>query len=867
VQLDSRAVTPAQAIEIALAHHRAGRLPEAEAIYRQVLEAEPENFQALHLLGAAAHQRGAHELAVSLLEKADRLAPARPEILVNLAGALRATGRTADAERGYRAALAAAPAFAPAYSRLGVLLRDLGRREEAAHCLQEALRLEPGAEGHGNLGLLLQELGRNAEAEQHLRRALALGPANADFHYNLGNILRAGSRAAEAAESYLRALELRPGFALAWNNLGTLHKEALRLDEAERCYRAALEADAGRFEAHYNLAALLRGRRRHAEAESCLRAALALRHDYPEAHNELGKLLNQLDRLEEAERALREALALRPDYADAWNNLGIALQRLGRLDEAEKALDRALALWPDFAQAQSNRGVLLHVQRRLSEAEHNLRRAVALMPDYAEAHNNLGVVLKDLGRSGEAEEAFTRSLALKPEYAGALSNLAEVQKDSGRPEEAVASYRRALALEPENAWMHSNLLLTLSYCPGITLAALAGEHAEFERRHAAPLRKAWAPHGNSRHPDRKLRLGFVTPDLGLHPIGYLMADVLERLDRGRFEAFVYSSRWLKDVQTLRLMQSVEHWCDVVQLSDEALAAQIRADAIDVLFDLSGHTAQNRLLVFARRPAPVQVTWMGYAGSTGMKAMDYLLTDANLVPGDCDRHYAETVIRLEGAPATYRLPAEIPEIGPLPALRNGFVTFGSFNNPAKINAQVVALWSAILMRLPAARLVLKYLGFDDPVNRERYAKLFAAAGVDPSRLTFLGFTPMADMFARYNEVDVALDPFPYTGGTTTLLALAMGVPVVSLAGDTMPGRQSLTMLGSMGLESFVAKTAAEYEARAVSLAGDLPQLRALRAGLRERVLRSQFFDPRRFVQKLERTVRGLWVRWCKRLKCE
>lgn len=860
MQLDSQSVTAAQAIEIALGHHRAGRLPEAVGIYRQVLEAEPQNAEALHLLGVAAHQRGAHQHAAELIERADRLAPGRPEILLNLGAALRALGRVAEAERCYRAALGIAPGFALARSNLGMLLRSLGRLEEAAQCLREGL--DPAsADAHANLGVVLQELGRLEEAEQLLRRALELSAGNADLHYNLGNVLHARKRADEAMTCYRRALELRPGFALALNNLGIVLREQRRLGEAEQALREAVAVDPQCVEAHYNLGSVLHALRRNAEAEACYRRALQPKPAYADAHNELGKLLNDMQRPEEAERCLREALALEPDHADAHNNLGVVLQVLGRPDEAQRSLLRALELRPDFAHVHSNLGVLLHVERRLDEAEGYLRRAVALRPGYAEAHNNLGVVLKDLGRSGEAEQCFRRALELKPAYAGAMSNLAEAQKDSGRAEEAIATYRRALALEPDNAWLHSNLLLTLSYRPGVTLAELAEAHAEFERRHALPLRSTWAPHANTPDPERPLRLGFVSADLGMHPIGYLMADVLAQLDRRRFAAFAYSNRRLKDAQTQRLVQNVEHWRDVAHLDDEALATQIRADGIDVLFDLSGHTGQNRLLVFARRPAPLQVTWMGYAGTTGLSAIDYLLTDADLVPPEFDRHYVETIVRLPATPSCYRLPEELPEVGPLPALRNTFVTFGSFNNPAKISPPTVALWGRILTQVPGSRLVLKYLGFDDPACRERFSRLFTEAGVDPSRLSFLGHTPLAEMFARYNEVDIALDPFPYTGGTTTLLALAMGVPVVTVNGEAMPHRQSAGILRKLGLAELVAISTASYFSQAVALAGDTSKVSVLRSELRGRLLATAIFDAKGFVRTLESVVRDLWKQWC------
>jgi predicted O-linked N-acetylglucosamine transferase (SPINDLY family) len=352
-------------------------------------------------------------------------------------------------------------------------------------------------------------------------------------------------------------------------------------------------------------------------------------------------------------------------------------------------------------------------------------------------------------------------------------------------------------------------------------------------------------------------LGFVSPDLGRHPVGYFLVRVLENLGPEGHETIAYSDRIVKDDLTHRLQAAATRWRDVFGIGDQHLAEQIRADRIDVLFDLAGHTAHNRLLVFARKPAPIQVTWAGYVGTTGLKAMDYLLADRYQVPPGAERHYQERVLRMPDGYVCYDPPPYASPVAPLPALDRGHVTFGCFNNPAKITPQAIAVWARILRRLPGARLLLKFKGWDDIGVARRFAEMFAAQAIAPARLEFRGYAPHAELLAEYNGIDLALDPFPYSGGLTTCEALWMGVPVVTCPLETFASRHSLSHLSAVGLTETVASDLDEYADLAVSLAGDLPRLAGLRSRLRERMAASPLCDGKRFAADLSSLLQGVW----------
>jgi predicted O-linked N-acetylglucosamine transferase (SPINDLY family) len=786
-------VTTSEALAIAIQHHQAGQLQAAEQIYRQILQAEPNRADAIHLLGVIAHQVGKHEVAIQYIGRAIGLQGNMAIFHNNLGEAYRALHRISEAVTCYQRALELNPDFAEVYNNLGNAVSDQGKLDEAIACWRRALELKPDyAEVHYNLGVALKEQGKLDEAVACYHRVLELNPNNVEAYNNLGNILRNQGKLDEAVPCWRRALELKPDCAEAHCNLGNAFWDQGKLDEAVACYRRALD--------------------------------------------------------------------LKPDYAEAQYNLGVAFKDQGKLDDAVACYRRALELKPDYAKAHCNLGAAFKDQGKLDEAVACYRRALELKPDYAQAHCNLGAAFKDQGKLGEAVACYRRALELKPDYAEVHSNLGAAVSDQGKLDEAVACYRRALDLKPDYAGAHSNLLLTLQCCADVTPAALLEAHAEYDHQHAAPLGAAVAQHANIRDRHASLRLGFVSPDLGQHPVGYFLVRVLENLGQKQQETICYSDRIVKDDLTRRLQAAATQWHDVFGMSDQRLAEQIRADSVDILFDLAGHTAHNRLLTFARKPAPIQVTWAGYVGTTGLKAMDYLLADRFEVPPGAERYYQERVLRMPDGYVCYDPPGYAPAVTPLPALERGQVTLGCFNNPTKITPPVIEVWAKILRRLPGARLVLKYKGWNDRSVAGRFAEMFALHAIDPGRLEFLGHSPHTELLAVYQRIDLALDPFPYSGGLTTCEALWMGVPVVTCPGETFASRHSLSHLSSVGLTETIAHDLDEYVDLAVSLAGDLPRLAALRAGLRERMAASPLCDGKRFAANLMSILQDVWEQW-------
>jgi predicted O-linked N-acetylglucosamine transferase (SPINDLY family) len=447
-------------------------------------------------------------------------------------------------------------------------------------------------------------------------------------------------------------------------------------------------------------------------------------------------------------------------------------------------------------------------------------------------------------------------LELEPLHAGAYGNLATALQEQGLVAEALAAYRRSLELEPRDALIHSNSLMAMQYQTGITSAALAAAHAQYDARHAVGLQAEWKPHRRPTDRERRLRLGLVSPDFYTHPVGFFLVGIVENLDPREVEVFCYSDRTRGDGMTSRFEAAACGWRNVAALSDAELAEQIRADDID----MAGHTAHNRLLVFARKPAPIQITWIGYQGTTGLQAMDYVLADRYMIPPGTETNFAEKVLRLPESYVCYEPPQQAPAVSPLPAESNGFVTFASFNNLAKINAEVVALWSQILRRLPASRLILKYQGLGDASVGRRYLELFAAAGVPAQQIVLQPRSPFAAYMATYAEVDIGLDPFPFSGSATTCESLWMGVPVVTWPGETFASRHGLSHLSNIGLTETIVHSAEEYVELAVALAHDLPWLAALRAVLRTRMAASPLCDAKRGAQGLTDVLRKVWREW-------
>jgi predicted O-linked N-acetylglucosamine transferase (SPINDLY family) len=568
-------------------------------------------------------------------------------------------------------------------------------------------------------------------------------------------------------------------------------------------------------------------------------------------------------RLELAGEIYRRILEAEPEHAETMNALGVAVLHRGRIREAGEWFRRALQCAPGDAMAHSNLGLVLHAEGRLAEAADHLQQALRLQPANFEARNNLGLVHLAGGELDAAGQCFEAVCQGMPSQALAWANLASVRQAQGLIDEAIGCYRRARELNPGDATIHSSYLNTLQYRADVTLAGLQAAHDEFELRHARPLRATWRSHANGPDPNRGLRLGFVSPHFRKHPVGYFLLALLESLDGGQCEAICYSDTKMPDAVTSRFSTAASAWHEVSGLSDSELVEKIRVDRIDILFDLAGHTSGNRLLVFACKPAPLQVTWLDYVGTTGLSAMDYILADCYEIPPNAEPYYPERVLRMPDGYICYAPPPNAPVVGPLPAIQHGTITFGSLNNPAKISDLVVRLWAKILCRTPGSRLILKYNGLESCGARSRLHRLFAEAGVDTARVELLGGSALAEHLGCYHRIDIALDPLPYNGGLTTCESLWMGVPVVTCPGESFAGRHSLSHLSALGFTETIAGNPDEYVDIAVRLAGDLPRLAEIRARLRSQMAASPLCDGKRFAENLMRLLRREWREWCEK----
>jgi len=561
-------------------------------------------------------------------------------------------------------------------------------------------------------------------------------------------------------------------------------------------------------------------------------------------------------RLAEAERRYRAILQREPEHADSLHLLGVIALQAGNFASALELVQRAVALRPDAAVCRNNLGQVFERLGRDDDAARCYEAAIELDPAYAEAHNNLGYLLARQDRLTEAEALYRKAIELDPEYAEPHTNRGNLLKDRGELDEAIACYRRAIELRPDLSALHSNLLLTLHYHPDYSPLDLQREHAAWAERHVAPLAAVRRPHGNAREPNRRLRVGYVSPDFREHSVARFVLPLFKQHDRQEVEVFAYSDVTAPDPVTRLVREHVDQWRDVAMLGDEQLAAAVRADRIDILVDLAAHSGHNRLLAFARKPAPVQITYLAYCSTTGVDAIDYRVTDRFLDPQEEPGHYTEASMYLPRCYWCY----SAPPLGgrPVTARFTGPPTFGCLNNFAKVTDVTLDLWMRLLQRVPEARLLV-YARTE--AHRDRVRRALRDARIDESRAAFVGRQSLANYLQTYREIDVALDPYPYGGGTTTCDALWMGVPVVSLAGRTAVSRAGSTLLSNVGLEHLVARSEEQYIELAAGLIGDAPALMELRRGLRERVESSPVMDARQFARDLEAQLRTAWRAWC------
>jgi predicted O-linked N-acetylglucosamine transferase (SPINDLY family) len=666
----------------------------------------------------------------------------------------------------------------------------------------------------------LMRQGQLPQAESLCRELLQQAPHEPQAWAWLGVLMLQSFRHPEAEAAFRQATQLKGDVALYWGNLCIAVNNQGRCGEAERYARQALQLDAS-VSAHWNnLAGCLNDQRRWADA------------------------------LQAAQRALERD----PNNASALSNLGAAEQGVGNFAAAQQAFERSLTLAPGRQTAITRYASLLAELGQRNEAIRLLEDVLARSPTMSAARYSLAYIKTQQWLLPEAEVALRMLLTSDPNHADAWSLLGLVLLKQAQASEAIAAFRRAAEISGASD-RYSRLLSCLSYAEDATPESLLAEHRQWAGAYAGPLLPPNPPAAASKG-QTPLRIGFVSTDFGLHPVSFLLLSALEHLDKGRCKVICYSDRFLEDEYTARFRAVADIWHTTGGLADEGLAEQVRRDEIDILFDLMGHTG-NRMLLFARQPAPVQLTWLGYVGTTGLSAIDFVLADRFHVRPDEESAYAESVLRMPNGYACYAPPFELPEVQPPPALAAGYLTFGSFNNPAKFSPSAFNAWADILSRVPTAKLLLKYGGLDQAPLQESIRADFARRSIDPARILLEGWSPIRDLFPNYHRIDIALDTQPYSGGVTTCEALWMGVPVITWPGKTFAGRHSTSHLSNAGYSQFVAADSRGYIDLAVDWANRLEELSALRLQMRDQVRSSPLCDAPRFARDFVDILTGAW----------
>jgi protein O-GlcNAc transferase len=662
---------------------------------------------------------------------------------------------------------------------------------------------------------------------------------------------------AGAEAAYRQVLTQDPNYAAVLSNLGTVLVKTGREDEAVGCYRRAIAADPKFADAHFNLANLFRRTGKLVEAEAALRECIRNNPKHASAYFNLGVTLATVGNLNDAESAFRKVTELEQQVGEAHLRLGDILLRLGRPADAVDAFRKYTVAKPNDPKGLYNLALALANDNKPADATPLLHAALKLKPDYAEAHNALGLGLELLGRKDDAVHHYQEAVRLKPTLADAWSNLGVNLCEQGRSEEAIDALTRSLEHRPNAPAIYSNLVLLLNYSSRFTPEQVRDEHKVWADRFAPSVPLRPIPHG-PHDPTRRLRIGYVSSDFRQHTVAGFIEILLRHHDRGQVEVFAYPSVQRPDDTTERLKTLADHWRPINGLSDATAAGVIRSDKIDVLIDLGGHTAGNRLMTFASRPACVQTTVFGYPTTTGLGAMDYRITDPISDPPGATEHLSvEQLLRLPEFAWVYRPPADVPPVSPLPALTRRPFTFGCLNNPAKISDACLDAWAKLIQTTPGSRLVL--MAGQSAAGLRRLSDRFVKAGILRDRVQLVNRLPREKYFEQYADIDVALDPFPYNGGVTTCDALWMGVPVLCVAGTSYVARQGVMQMLTLGLGEFVVASPGELTDAAKMWMNRRPELAEIRAGLRDRLAASPLCDAPRYVRHLEAALRRAWVK--------
>jgi predicted O-linked N-acetylglucosamine transferase (SPINDLY family) len=817
-------------IDSGLSELHAGRAAEAEAAFRQILSRSPDDAEALGLLGVALFQQDRNAEARQVLERALELDDSIADVHYNFGEAL---GGVTSKEAGasYLRCTELDPNHPLAWRRLAEWRLRQGDHPGAVIAATRACRLAPK---DGSLALWTGRLMLGGQYKKEavvvLRTAAELLPKDLDLHVLL-------------ARQYS---ELKDSEGMLWAVEG-----ALRISPDDR--RILLE----RLQHLYTLEKLAKARELGTEFVKRFP-------DDGDGHFILGSILMREKDMGAAAFAIARSIELRPEEASGFGRLGEIFLAMGRPNDAEEQLNEAIRLDPKLVPARVHLSILLEKNPgKREEAIAEARKAVELDPNDVEALNWLGMMLVRCGRHTEAGESFRKSLEISPEGVNALVGYGTLLAGQARIHEGWEKMAQAMRIAPDDPFPPMSAVFIGNGHPDISADELFALHQKWARlwhkREPAPF-TSW---DNDRDPDRKVVVGYLSPDLRGHSVSFFLEPLLRAHDRSKFTIVIMDNTQIADLVTQRMLGLVDHWYRVVGASEQRIVEIVQEKKIDILVDLTGHTSENKIGVFARKPAPVQVTYLGYPNTTGLAEVDYRFTDELCDPvGASEAYHSEELIRLPGGFLCFRGADLAIDVGPLPAGETGAITFCSFNAVHKINGKIIALWSRVLKAVPGSTMLFKAAGMSDPETRQHMIEHFTANGIGAERLEFVERTiSYKEHLDIYNRCDIGLDTFPYHGTTTTCEALWMGVPVVSLTGDRHAARVGLSILTRIGLPELAPETPDEFVEAAVSLATDRKRLAALRAGMRDRMLKSRLMDAKAQATEIETAYRQMWRKWC------
>lgn len=708
------------------------------------------------------------------------------------------------------------------------------------------------------LGICHNALGNTLEAEKCLRTAIACQSPSAYTYSNLGTLLVKQDRFDEAMPFFERAVEINPELADAYVGLAYVHLQQGRFREAETaCERAARMAPE-LAEAHYTRGLICTAQKDWTSAIKHYDRSLQLNPGNSNAHNNLGIAYASLNDLDRAIASYQSAIRIDRGNHKAHVNLGISCAQKRMFPEAISEYRAALAIDAEYPAAHFNLGVAYSAQHETDLAINSYRAATRHKPDYVEAWVNLGVIYIEMMQMDESELCLKHALEIDPRNQDAMYNLTVSLLHQGRLEEAISQYQELFKIAPNHRMGWDNYLYFLNFLPTADPTFISDEHKRWGRRpDPGAAQRGLARKFDIRNKQR-LKIGYVSPDFRSHSVSYFLEPILANHRPENVEVYCYAELQKADAVTHRLRSLGHHWRTTTGASDTEVAKLVSDDGIDVLIDLAGHSSGNRLEVFSYRPAPVQVTYLGYPSTTGHPEIDYLLTDAWADPQGTEKYFVEKLVRLPDSFCCYQPPSDSPALSPLPCTNHGHITFASLNNQIKLNDEVLSLWGDILDALPGSKLVLQAREFTDDSNRSRFQNRLVHNGVDVTKVRLLSSMTFREHLAVYQDVDIALDTFPWCGHTTSCHALWMGVPIVTLSGDRHATRMASSILHNIGLPDLIANTHDEYAGIALRLSRDRPRLATLRATMRERMLSSPLCNGAAFTRNLEDAYRMMWT---------